>query len=163
MASNEHNNLLDGNRHYPLGYEAAENNTVLGKKNGVVIDDRLGNMDWVYPLQTFVLRLDGAIAVANAVDYMRFPYAFRLTQVRASVGTAGAGLTTIDIQESGVSMLSTLLTIDGGEKTSTTAATPVVISDYDIADDAEITIDITAIDGDVANDLKIYLTGYIVR
>jgi hypothetical protein len=38
--------------------------------------------------------------------------------------------------------LSTKLTIDANEKTSTTAATAAVISDSTIADDAEITFDI---------------------
>ena len=42
---------------------------------------------------------------------MRMPYDFRLTAVRASVLVGGASVT-VDIQEEGVTILSTLLTID---------------------------------------------------
>jgi hypothetical protein len=45
-----------------------------------------------------------------------------------------------------------------GEKTSTTAATPAVISDSALADDAEITIDIDGA-GTGAKGLKVYLIG----
>ena len=79
----------------------------------------------------------------------RMPYAMNLTEVRASLTVAGttSGLTTFDINEGGVSILSTKLTIDLTEKTSTTATTPAVISDSALADDAEITIDIDVISG----------------
>lgn len=76
----------------------------------------------------------------------RMPYAMTLTDVRASVATAPTGSTiTVDINEWGSTILSTKLTIDAWEKTSTTAATPPVISDSSLADDAEITIDIDQI------------------
>ena len=159
MASNEHKNLLDPNRHYPLGYEFAENNMVIAKKSGITYNDKTGNYDWVYPLQTFVLRLDGELPTSNNIDYIRMPYDFRLTEVRASVKYAGS-LVTVDIQESGVSILSTLLTIDSGEKTSTTAATPVVISDYELGNDNEVVVNLTIGEGEAPRDLKIYLIGY---
>lgn len=90
----------------------------------------------------------------------RMPHAMVLTAVRASLtGAAGSGIFTVDINEGGSTILSTKLTIDATEKTSTTAATPAVISDTSLADDAEITIDI---DDDAAGDatgLKVYLIG----
>ena len=92
----------------------------------------------------------------------RMPHAMTLTSVRASLNVAGttSGITTIDINEGGVSILSTKLTIDLTEKTSTTAATPSVISDASLADDAEITIDIDAISGGATEKgLKITLIG----
>lgn len=91
----------------------------------------------------------------------RMPYAFTLTDVRASVTTAPTGATlNVDINESGVSILSTVLTIDASEKTSETAATPPVISDSALADDAEITIDIDQIGSTVAAaGLKVALIG----
>lgn len=55
-------------------------------------------------------------------------------------------------------MLSTKLTIDVGEKTSTTAAIPPVISDSSLADDEEITVDID-IAGTGAKGLKVFLLG----
>ena len=162
MASNEHKNLLDANRHYPLGYENAENNMVICKKSGISESDKSGAYGWAYPLQTFILRSDGVAAIASGLDYLRFPYAFRLKEVRASVAIVGGVSITIDIKESGVSILSTLLTIDAGEYTSTTAATPVVISDYDIANDAPVTFDITAVGEEEApRDVRVYLIGYI--
>jgi len=164
MAANEHKNLLDANRHYPLGYESADNNMVIYKKTGVVYGDKTGNYGWDFPCQTFILSKDGAFtlgASTTSVDYLRMPYDFRLTEVRASVGTAGSVLLTVNIKESGTTILSTNLTIDAGEKTSTTAATPVVISDYDLGNDNEITIDVQLGEGESSpQDLKVYLIGY---
>ena len=89
------------------------------------------------------------------------PRAVTLTAVRASLTTAQASGTifTVDINEGGTSILSTKLTIDNTEKTSTTAATPPVISDTALADDAEITIDIDQIGNGSAKGLKVMLIG----
>lgn len=100
-----------------------------------------------------------AITTGTAKVTFRMPWALTLTAVRASLSTASSsGLPTFDIKESGTTILSTLLTIDASEKTSTTAATPAVISDTSLADDAEITIDIT-VAGTGAKGAKIYLIG----
>ena len=65
-----------------------------------------------------------AITTGTAKVTFRMPYAFTLTAVRASVTTAPTGSTIlIDINEGGVSILSTKLTCDANERTSTTAAT----------------------------------------
>lgn len=103
------------------------------------------------------------ITTATGVTSFRMPYAFTLTAVRASltvapeVGSPG-GLLIVDINESGTTILSTKLSIDAGERTSTTAATAAVISDSALADDAEITIDVDQ--GSVgARGLKVYLIG----
>jgi len=103
-----------------------------------------------------------ALTTGTAKLTFRMPFAMTVTEVRASLTTAGttSGTTTIDINEGGVSILSTLLTIDFSEKTSTTAATPAVISDSALADDAEITIDIDAISGGATEaGLKVTLIG----
>ena len=88
--------------------------------------------------------LTTAITSGTNKAYFRSPYAFTLTEVRASLFTAqtAGSIFTVDINESGTSVLSTKLTIDNNEKTSVTAATPPVIGDSSIADDAEITIDV---------------------
>lgn len=89
----------------------------------------------------------------------RMPFAMTLTSVRASLTTASSsGTPTFDINESGVTVLSTKITIDVGEKTSTTAAIPPVISDSSLADDAEMTIDFD-VAGTGATGVKIYLLG----
>jgi len=65
---------------------------------------------------------------------------------------------TVDINEGGTTILSTKLTIDLTELTSTTAATNAVISDAALADDAQITIDIDTVGGGAAGaGLKVYL------
>ena len=92
----------------------------------------------------------------------RSAYAMTVTGVRASLNVAqsSGSIFTVDIQENGVTILSTLITIDNGEKTSTTAAAPPVISDTAIADDSEITINITQIGNGTARGLKIAIIGY---
>jgi hypothetical protein len=89
------------------------------------------------------------------------PFAMNLTEVRASVNDAPTGDEIIvDINESGSTILSTKLTIDATEKTSTTATVPAVISDAVLADDAEIIIDLDQIgSGNAGKGLKIALIG----
>lgn len=102
-----------------------------------------------------------AITAGNGKVTFRMPCAMTVTAVRASLTTAQASgsIFTVDINEAGVSILSTKLTIDNTEKTSTTAATPPVISDAALADDAEITIDVDQIGASGAAGLKVYLIG----
>lgn len=100
-----------------------------------------------------------ALTTGTAKVTFRLPHAMTLTAVRSSLSTvSSSGLVTVDINEAGVSVLSTTLSIDQGEKTSTTAATPAVISDASLADDAEITVDIDAA-GTGAKGLKVWLIG----
>lgn len=103
-----------------------------------------------------------ALAAGTAKITFRMPYAFTLTAVRASLTTAqvGGSILTIDINENGSTILSTKLTIDNAEKTSTTAATAAVISDSALASDAEITIDIDQIGDGTAKGLKVTMIGY---
>ena len=100
--------------------------------------------------------------VADDKLTIRMPYAFTLTAVRASLTTAPTDADfVVDITEGGTTILSTLLTIDDTEKTSTTAATPAVISDPNLADDAEIAINVDQIGSTIAGaGLKVYLIGY---
>ena len=104
-----------------------------------------------------------ALTVGTDKATFRMPYAFTLTAVRASLTTAGttSGVTTIDIHEGGTTILSTKITIDLTETTSTTAATAPVISDASLANDAEMTIDVDAISGGGTEaGLKVTLIGY---
>lgn len=102
-----------------------------------------------------------ALTTGTAKLTFRMPFAMTLTEVRASVTTAPTGSTLVaDINEGGTTILSTKLSIDATEKTSETAATPPVISDSALADDAEITIDIDQIGSTIAGaGLKIVLIG----
>lgn len=102
-----------------------------------------------------------ALTTGTAKLTFRMPLAMTVTEVRCSVTTAPTGsVLTVDINESGTSILSTKLTIDATEKTSTTAATAAVISDSALADDAEMTVDIDTVGSTVAGaGLKITLIG----
>lgn len=104
-----------------------------------------------------------ALTTGAAKVTFRMPFAFVLAgdKVRASLSTAQASgsIFTVDINEAGSTILSTKLTIDNTEKTSTTAATPPVVSDLSLADDAEITIDIDQVGDGTAKGLKVYLIG----
>lgn len=103
-----------------------------------------------------------ALTAGTTKVTFRMPYAFTLTAVRASLTTAQASgsIFTVDINEGGATILSTKLTIDNTEKTSTTAATAPVLSDTALADDAEITVDIDQVGDGTAKGLKITLIGY---
>lgn len=102
-----------------------------------------------------------ALTVGTGKVTFRMPRAVTLTDVRASVTTAPTGSTLIvDINEGGSTILSTKLSIDASEKTSTTAASAAVISDTALADDAEITIDIDQVGSTIAGaGLKVLLKG----
>jgi len=94
----------------------------------------------------------------------RVPYAFTVTAVRASLSTVATGccLLTVDINEGGSTILTTKLTFDASESTTTTAATAAVIGGAGpgLADDAEITIDIDVIGETTAGrGLKVYIIG----
>ena len=160
MASNEHKNLSNANLHNPKDFSLASNSTHLRK-------DSSGNLSWAVDTESFVVALSDettALTTGDAKITFRMPYAFTLTAVRASVTTAPVGsVLTVDINESGSTILSTKLTIDAGEYTSTTAATPAVISDSALADDSAITMDIDTIgSGTAGAGLKVTLIGYQV-
>lgn len=101
------------------------------------------------------------LTAGTAKVTFRMPHAVTLTEVRAEVNTAPVGSTIIvDINEAGVSILSTKLTIDVNEETSETAAVPAVISDSSLADNAKMTIDIDQIGSSTAGKgLKVWLIG----
>lgn len=107
---------------------------------------------------------DEATAITTGAGKITFrmPFAMTLTAVRGSLSTAqtSGSIFTVDVNESGTTILSTKLTIDNTEKTSVTAATAAVISDTSLADDAEITIDIDQVGDGTAKGLKVALIGY---
>lgn len=135
-----------------------------GASPQISVDDIIARAAATVARQCILLTVtaeDAAVAAGAGAITFRMPYAFTLTGVRASLTTAQAtgSILTIDINEAGVSVLSTPITIDNTERTSTTAATPPVISDAALADDAEITIDVDQIGDGTAEGLKIYLIG----
>lgn len=100
----------------------------------------------------------------------RIPYIFALRELSASLTTAqvSGGLVTIDVKAGGLSILSSLITIDNGETTSFSAETPNVLNTldletpYTIPKNAEITIFLSALGSGEATGLKVTLIGSAV-
>lgn len=89
---------------------------------------------------------DTNLVVGTSKMTFRFPFSVNIKNVTASVNTAPTGANLIlNIKKNGTSIFSTLLSIDATEKTSTTAATPAVLSTTTITADDEITVDITQV------------------
>ena len=99
---------------------------------------------------------DALVVGTGAITFQMPNFATTLTGVSVNVKTAPTGSAantpsaTFDLNEGGTSVLSTKITIDAGEKTSETAATPPVISDSAIAANAIMTLDIDGIGSTVA-------------
>jgi hypothetical protein len=130
--------------------------------NSITLSD-ISNLSTYRPTESLVIPLsdeDTAITTTGLKVTFRMPYAFNLTALpRASLTAAStSGVVTFDVKEAGASIFSTLLTVDANEKTSTTAATPAVVSDPALADDAEITLHMTGV-GTNPKGAKITLIG----
>jgi hypothetical protein len=141
--------------------DSADELTYLALGDGVAIDGTtIYGQDW------FVIAAsdESTDLTTGTKVYFRMPYAGTLLAVRASVNTAPTDANIeVDINENTgggpVSVLSTMLSIDASEKTSTTAAVPAVISGTGaLTDDAEITIDIDQVGSTIAGKgLKVYM------
>jgi hypothetical protein len=121
-------------------------------------------IDHVHQRDTDVIVIpvgDESTALTTGANKVRFrmPFAATLLAIRGCVNTAPTGSTLIvDVNEAGTSVLSTKLSIDASETSSTTAASAAAITDSNLADDAEISIDIDQIGSTVAGaGLKVYL------
>lgn len=114
-------------------------------------------------LHRFMVRLvasdtDQATGTAIGGDYRISNRAITIKAVGSYCDTAGTtGTYTIDINEAGVSILSTKITVDSTEKSSETAATAPVISDSAIAADAVITFDVDAVQTTKAKGLVVWI------
>jgi hypothetical protein len=145
----------------PEGAVAAPVSSIYFRTNGAagtvlyMKETGVGNTGWVaynshatgtIPTTIMVAASDMTTTITAGVlkAYLRMPYAMTLTSVKASLVAAqtSGSIFTVDINETGTTILSTKLTVDNSEKTSSTAATAAVISDTALANDAEITIDV---------------------
>ena len=111
---------------------------------------------------------DETTAITTGTNKLTFsiPYEFNVVGVYATLNTvSSSGTPTFDINEGGVSILSTKIVIDVSEKTGGsagyqgTAVGAAVISDAVIAAFAEIGIDID-VAGTGAKGAKVFLIGY---
>ena len=105
-----------------------------------------------------------ALEVGDGKVTFRLPHAMKITEVRASVVTAPVGASLIvDVEKNGVSIFSTLLTIDDGEKSSFTAAVKSVLNESvaRCADDDEISVNIDQVGSSTAGaGLKVAIKGH---
>lgn len=104
-----------------------------------------------------------ALSTGTAKATFRMPFAMTATEARASVTTAPTGGPLIaDINQNGSSILqgATNLWIDAGEKTTTTSAFPTTITNPNLTDDSEITVDIDQVGATIKGaGLKILIKG----
>jgi len=104
------------------------------------------------------------LTVGDGKAYFNMPFAMTLTGVKATVNTAPTSANIIvDIEEAGSTVLTTLLSIDAGDKTSVGATSAAVIGGAGpaLANDAEIKFNIDQIGSSAAGKgLKVTLYGY---
>lgn len=150
-----------------MAQDAAASMITAGTHVGVTAsyNDASNSLDLVAkPTESIIVAVSDettAITTGVAKVTFRMPYAFTLTDIRASLSAAGSGTTTVDVNESGATIMTThKLNFDASEKTTTTySGTAATLTDTSLADDAEITIDIDAAGASAAG-LKVYLIGH---
>ena len=123
----------------------------------------IGNINSIVRLEEIQLAASDEttdLAVGTDAVTFRMPYGMTLEDLRASVTTASAGA---DIQvtvNQGGSAVASVITIEAGATTSTSATTQPTISNANLIDDAQITVDITQIGSTTAGaGLKVTLIG----
>jgi len=102
-----------------------------------------------------------AITAATLDIVVTANVAFTVTSVLVSLGTAQASgsIFTVDVRKNGVSLFSTLVTIDNTEYTNLTAAIPCVINNGSIAVGDRITTIVTQVGNGTAKQLGVSLIG----
>lgn len=100
------------------------------------------------------------LTVGNLISF-RVPFAISINEVRISLNSAPTiSKVIVDVKKAGVSIFSTLLSIDTSELTSTTASVNYVLSTSTLEDDSLITVSTTQIgSGDKGKGLKILFKG----
>ena len=130
-----------------------------GESGDALKTDGNGVMSWgaVSSTESMIISASDeltSLTVGTAKTTFRMPYAFTLTAVKVSLtNTSTSGNPTIDINESGTSILSSPVAITAGQKTAT-----ATVGDSSLANLAEMTVDID-VAGTNASGLKIYLIG----
>ena len=147
---------------YPGGIPSAEK----GAANGVATLDAnsLHSVDEIREVICLPFSDANTTAISAATSLATFvmPFNMVITDVRATLDTAqtSGNIFTVDVNSNGTSLLSTKITIDSTEKTSTTAATPPVISDSFVGEGEEISVDVDQIGDSTAKGGKVYLIGH---
>jgi hypothetical protein len=123
-----------------------------GNYNSVYTTVNSNSAKWV--LEDFIVACSDestSLTTTTSAVTFRVPFGMYLNSVRASVNVAPVGSTIIvDVKQSGSSIFSTKLSIDASEETSITAATPAVISNPNLTDDAKVIVSIDQIGSSTA-------------
>jgi len=133
----------------------------VGANNKVLIADSTQStgMRWDYQPVWLCLAIttEADIVTTGAAKFtFRLP-ACTILAARLSAKTpSSSGLPAVDVNDDGVSIFSSVLTMDENEKTSVTATTPAVIANPTVADDSEMTVDVDTAGTGTAG-LKLYL------
>jgi hypothetical protein len=142
--------------YYKFGVVSVAAGTAIDDNESTLCDFRTGQLDvWAFACSDRVTN----ITAGTNLGSMHAPFDANVIAVYAgldTVQTAGSTFT-VDINEAGVSLLSTKITIDNTEDSSHTAATPPVISDTVIAKGAKITADVDTVGTAGARGLVVYL------
>tara|TARA_R110000868_G_scaffold257352_3_gene514440 strand:- start:760 stop:1260 length:501 start_codon:yes stop_codon:yes gene_type:complete len=114
------------------------------------------------PIQFYASDLATDLTVSTLLVEIPLPYDFVATEVRANVLEAPTGAKLIcNIKTNGFSILSTLLSIDDGEKTSLTASVPAQINFPTLENDKILTVEVTQVGSTIAGKgLFITINGY---
>lgn len=93
---------------------------------------------------------------------IRMPFAWTLTEVRGFlyVAQTSGSLVSLDVKVEGVSVFSVLPTFDNGERTTTTAGTPSVLTTTSIPDDALVELFVATVGDGTAIGVGASLVGY---
>lgn len=131
-----------------VGGEAGSPTRLGAGTNGYVLTLVAGSPAWqavAVPEELVIACSDETTSITIGVAKVTFrtTVARRLISVMASLTEASAGSSAVvDINKNGVSLLSTKLSIDPGEESSFTAATPAVIGDDILPANSKVTIDL---------------------
>lgn len=131
---------------------------------GTAISDATRIDQLCHYVQLQVVPDDTVLTAGTQKASLRMPYGMVLSAVRASIATTqtSGSLVTVDINKFGgfyTSILATKITIDNGERTSVTAATPPVIESPILGFDVDISVDIDGVGDGTAKGLRITLLG----
>jgi hypothetical protein len=132
---------------------------------GVSVSDALDELDSkIINHETLIISLTaptGPISVDTDIEHIYMPYGMDVSEVRATSDIAPTGSNIIiDINESGISILSTKINIDAGTQKSTDSGTLPVINDSLLADGARVSFDADQVGSTLAGaGVKIYIKG----
>lgn len=125
--------------------------------------EKLSNISILNNLMVACSDMSTQLTTGANKAYLPVPYGFEVLEVKGNLinPASGSTLLTVDINKNGVSMLSTKMTFDSGEKSTLTATNPPVILDGTLVTDDQVTIDIDNVGNVTAGTgLIITLIGY---